>query len=109
MRFGVSHVKFVNIVLYLPSAPDDYLEQSGTVDLTSSSTKQCISIPIEDDSIDESDQECFVLSLSSDSTDVTVSPATATICIEDNDGKLFHISSYHASIERMHDEWLNKK
>ena len=43
-----------------------------------------------DDSIDESDQECFVLSLteSSGSEDVTVSPSVPTICINDTDGEL---------------------
>ncbi|CAI8052154.1 Sodium/calcium exchanger 2 [Geodia barretti] len=68
-------------------APDDYLEQSGSVDLTSSATKQCISIPIEDDAIDESDQECFVLSMSESSgnANVTVSPPTVTVCINDTD------------------------
>ena len=75
------------VSIYFLTAPDDYLEQSGSVDLTSSATKQCMSIPIEDDSIDELDQECFVLSLSSDSSDITVSPSTPTICINDTDGK----------------------
>ena len=70
------------------TAPDDYLEQSGYVELTSTATKQCISIPIIDDSIDESDQECFTVSLSSDSADLTLSPAVATLCINDNDGEL---------------------
>ena len=53
-------------------------------------TEQCISIPIIDDSIDESEQECFTLSFSksSDSANITVSPAVITICINDTDGEL---------------------
>ena len=71
---------------YFVSAPDDYLEQSGSVELTSSSSKQCLSLPIVDDSIDESEQECFVLSLTESTGSVTLSPSVATICINDTDG-----------------------
>ena len=61
------------------------------MDLTSSATKQCISIPIEDDAIDESVQECFVLSVSESSgnANVTVSPPTVTVCINDTDGEIY--------------------
>ena len=71
-------------------APDDFLEQSGTVELMSTSTKQCISIPIVDDSVNEADQECFTVSLSESSgtVDLTLSPAIATVCINDTDGKI---------------------
>ena len=43
--------------------------------------------------IDESDQECFVLSLSESSgnANVTVSPATATVCINDTDGEIYTV------------------
>ena len=58
----------------------------------SASTKQCISIPIIDDSISEADQECFTISLSESSgtADLILSPAVATVCINDTDGK-FHM------------------
>lgn len=75
---------------YFPyTAPDDFLEQTGSLDLTSDASKQCISIPIIDDSVNEADQECFTfdLSESSGSEDLTLSPSTATICINDTDGK----------------------
>ena len=72
----------------LHTAPEDFLEQSGTVELMSASTKQCISIPIIDDSVGEADQECFTISLSESSgtADLTLSPAVATVCINDTDG-----------------------
>ena len=70
------------------TAPEDYLGQSGTVELSSASTKQCISIPIIDDSVSEADQECFTISLSESSGtgDLTLNPAVATVCIDDTDG-----------------------
>ena len=71
------------------AAPADFFDQSGTVELTPASTKQCISIPIIDDSVSEVDQECFTISLSESSgtADLTLSPAIATVCIIDTDGK----------------------
>ena len=73
---------------FLHAAPGDFLGQSGTVELRSTSTKQCISIPIIDDSISEADEECFTISLSESSgtADLILSPAVATVCINDTDG-----------------------
>ena len=77
------------VCLVLHTAPTDFLEQSGTVELIPGSTKQCISIPIIDDSVSEADQECFTfgLSESSDTADLTLSPVVATVCINDTDGR----------------------
>ena len=57
--------------------------------MTSTATKQCISIPIIDDSIDESEQECFIVSFSESSgtSDITVNPVVVTLCINDTDGE----------------------
>ena len=57
--------------------------------LTPASTKQCTSIPIINDNVSEADQECFAISLSQSSgtADLTLSPAVATVCINDTDGK----------------------
>lgn len=77
-------------VLFLRlAAPDDFLEQSGTLTLTPTATRQCISIPITDDSVNEADQECFTVSFteSSSSVDPNLSPAVATVCISDTDGE----------------------
>ena len=78
---------YYDCVLHI--APEDFLGQSGTVVLMSTSTMQCLSIPIIDDSIDEADQECFTISLSeiSGKTDFTLTPAVATVCIHDTGGR----------------------
>ena len=62
----------------------------------SASTKQCISIPIIDDSVGEVDQECFTISLSESSgtADLTLSPAIATVCINDTDGMFREVHNF---------------
>ena len=80
--------------LLLFAAPDDFLELSGTLELTSTATRRCISIHIVDDSVKEADQECFTVSLSKSSgnANFTLSPAVTTACINDMDGELINIS-----------------
>jgi len=71
------------------AAPDDFIAQTGTFQMTSSAMIQCISIPVISDGVDESDQECFTVSISqaSGTLNLTISPELATVCITDADGK----------------------
>ena len=73
----------------LNTAPGDFIAQTGTLQVTSSATIQCISIPVISDGVDESDQECFTVSISeaSGALNLTITPALATVCITDADGK----------------------
>jgi hypothetical protein len=67
------------------SAPSDYEEKSGSINLTSSDSEECISIPIVDHDIDEADEECFLFNLFdlSGSDNVTISSTNTTIFIKD--------------------------
>ena len=72
-----------------PIAPGDYTSTSGDFDMTDSNTVQCIPITIISDSTTETDEECFTYTISTDSTTagLTLSPTTANICINDEDGE----------------------
>ena len=65
------------------------MAQSGTFQLSQSTTSQCIAIPIISDTVDEPDLECFIFSISSatSNTQLNIAPIEATICIHDDDGK----------------------
>jgi hypothetical protein len=67
------------------SAPSDYEEKSGSINLTSSDSEECISIPIVDHDIDEADEECFLFNLFdlSGSDNVTISSTNTMIFIKD--------------------------
>ena len=66
-----------------------------TFTFTSGQTTQCTSIPINDDSLVEGDaDETFTIQLSSPSDPgVSVSPAFATVSIDDNDGNSLFITT----------------
>ena len=72
------------------AAPDDFIAQTGTFQMTSSAMIQCISIPVISDGVDESDQECFAVSISEATglVNLTITPELATVCITDSDGKV---------------------
>ena len=70
-------------------ASTDYMAQNGTFLLSQFTTSQCITVPIISDTVDEPDQECFIFSISSASSNsqLNIAPNEATICIHDDDGK----------------------
>ena len=74
------------MTLFSP-APNDYSSVSGNFDMTDSNTVQCIPITIISDSITETSDECFTYTISATSSvaGLTLSPATATICISDEE------------------------
>ena len=67
------------------TAPSDYTSVSGSFDMTDTNTVQCIPVSIVSDSVTETDEECFTFTLSTTSTaaGLTLSPTSATICIND--------------------------
>ena len=70
---------------------DDYSYSSQSDSLDDNDSSDCDSISILTDTIDE-EEECFTVSLSSSSSysGLTISPRIGTICITDDDRKLFH-------------------
>ena len=69
-------------------ATSDYTARSGEVTINDADTRQCISIPIREDSSTEN-LECFTfgISLSNTVNDLTIDPDEASICIVDKSGK----------------------
>ena len=75
----------VGVFSMFHSAPSDYTSSSGSFDVTDSNTVQCIPVSIVSDSVTETDEECFTYTISTTSTaaGLTLSPTSATICIND--------------------------
>ena len=77
------------------TALNDYTTASGSFDMTDTNTVQCIPVSIVSDSVTETDEECFTFTLSTTSTaaGLTLSPTSATICINDpEEGMQIHFS-----------------
>lgn len=51
------------------------------------STRQCVDVGISDDSVDEPAQEDLFLTMTTTQDDVTLTPDTARVIINDNDSK----------------------
>ena len=75
-----------------------------TFTFTSAQTTQCTNIPINDDTLCEGDvDETFTIVLFSPSvTGVSLSPAAATVSIEDNDGKSLLSDTHKKCTHSMH-------
>ena len=73
-------------------APDDYTTVSRRLTFTPTETEQEITIPITDDNTYEPSPEDFTaqLTLVTDSTDVLIDPAVATVNINDDDSEKCH-------------------
>ena len=57
--------------------------QSGSLDISETSLSQCVSVPIVADAVEETDMECFIVSFSSNSSGLLLSPSVATVCINE--------------------------
>ena len=73
------------MVANFSSVSNDFTDKSGTLTFTNTASTQCTSIVIVDDSVSESNNECFAVGLS-DATETIDNPSVATVCITDNDG-----------------------
>ena len=72
----------------VPTAPDDYTSVENVLTFSPGVNESCTTIiPIVDDSVLESD-EVFSVTLSTTDSDVSLDPASATVTILDNDGKI---------------------
>ena len=66
----------------------DYNIQSNNVTLSDTTTRQCVSVDVVDDSVLEDTESLTVsLSLTREQSSVSLSPPAATIFITDNDGE----------------------
>lgn len=79
-----SHSPIINSPITSP-APSDYTATSRVLTF-SDSTEICVDVPTTEDNIFEPDQN-FVGRLTDNVPRVTVSPATSTVTIQDDDGK----------------------
>ena len=82
----------VNIYFcYLSAGRSDYDRQSNNATLSDTTTQQCVSLDIVDDSVLEDIESLTVsLSLNGEQNSVSLSPHTATIFINDDDGERFN-------------------
>ena len=65
-----------------------------TFTFTSGNPVQCTNISINDDTLCEDVDETFTILLSSSASGVTLSPASATVSIDDNDSKSLPSNSH---------------
>jgi hypothetical protein len=81
----------------LTTAPGDYSEVTVQLSFDATTNRSCESIPIEDDD-DFEPPENFTVIISSPDPDVTVTPDTSTVVIDDNDGMFFSLCIHQPSL-----------
>ena len=81
----------MNMYNHFFTATSDYTAQTGEVTINDDDTRQCVSIPIREDSITSESLECFSFSITLSNTvnNLTVDPDETSICIVNREGKRF--------------------
>lgn len=82
---------YLRILFSHPIAPGDFTSTTQLLSFSVTNTKRSVSIPIQDDSINEGTEHFFAI-LSTEQN-VALNPSTAIIMISDNDG-MFSIIVY---------------
>ena len=77
---------FVSEPFILPSATEDYAITSSNLTFSATMSSQRVTIPIREDTIVES-SETIIVTLTSADPAAILNPPSATVTIEDNNGK----------------------
>ncbi len=82
---------FHGIVIFTSAGTDYTIQNSVAVTFMPGTARQCITIPINDDSLDELTENFMVNAVSSNSASIAVTDSSAEVCIQDDDCKCRHI------------------